>query len=48
SVDGKLIKSLPVNNSICKIDINDLNTGIYLLKINQKDNLKVIRFSVVK
>ena len=48
SVDGKLIKSLPVNNSISKIDINDLNTGIYLLKINQKDNLKVIRFSVVK
>ncbi|HOU97718.1 MAG TPA: T9SS type A sorting domain-containing protein [Bacteroidales bacterium] len=48
SVDGKLIKSLPVNNSISKIDINDLNTGIYLLKINQKDNSKVIRLSVFR
>lgn len=48
SVDGKLVKSVPVNSSISKIAINDLNTGIYLLKINQKDNSKIIRLIVVK
>jgi hypothetical protein len=48
SIEGKLIKSVPVNTTIHKIDIHDLNTGIYLLKINQKENSKIVRLSVVK
>lgn len=48
SIEGKLIKSVPVNTTIHKIDIHDLNIGIYLLKINQKENSKIVRLSVVK
>lgn len=48
SIDGRLIKLVCVHNSTSKIELNELNEGIYLLKIKVYEKSIVVRLNVVK
>lgn len=46
SIDGKLIKSLRINNSLNTLDVSDFNKGIYIYKIHSNSINQSGKFSV--
>jgi hypothetical protein len=53
SIDGKLLNVLPTQqfntgNNNFKVDVKDLNNGLYILKINSNYGQQNVRFCVVK
>jgi len=43
SLTGKTLKKIITNNSIAHIDISNLNSGVYFLKINTAEFNKIIK-----